>query len=68
MTLLVPPPAGAWLAYYPDGSSFAVFGEEIDALRYALPRAQSVVFARYGETIAEAEARDEAERRAAASS
>lgn len=29
-------PRGVWMAYYPDGSGFAIFSTEIDALRHAV--------------------------------
>lgn len=49
------PPAGVWLSYYSDGSAATPHGAEIDAYRYALPRAQSVLFVPFGMTIREAE-------------
>lgn len=42
---------GAWIAYYSDGSSFAVFATEIEAYRYALPVSMSVTFLPYGVRI-----------------
>ena len=42
------PMTGVWLAYYSDWSSWAVFAEEIDALRHAVENAMSVKFLEFG--------------------
>jgi hypothetical protein len=42
------PAGGVWVAYYSDGSSFAVFEAEVEAYRYALPLSMKVTFLPYG--------------------
>ena len=42
---------GAWVAYYPDLSGVAVFGSELEALRYAVSRSMLVKFVEYGKEI-----------------
>ncbi len=42
---------GCWVAYYLDRSAVALFASEIEALKYALPRAMSVRFIKWGEEI-----------------
>ena len=44
-------PKGAWVAYYPDLSGVAVFGAELEALRYAVSRSMLVKFLEYGQEI-----------------
>jgi hypothetical protein len=43
------PGEGVWVAFNSDGSAFVPFATEIEALRYALPYAMAVTFARYGD-------------------
>lgn len=40
---------GCWLAYYGDRSGVAVFGDELEALRYAVERSMSVKWQPWGE-------------------
>ena len=41
---------GVWVAYWADWSAFAVFAEEVDALRFAVERGgMSVRFCEWGE-------------------
>ena len=42
---------GAWVAFYHDLSSVAVFGSELEALRYAISRGMVVKFVEYGKEI-----------------
>lgn len=39
---------GAWFAYQPDWSGFKIFGNEIDALRYAVELTMKVGFLPFG--------------------
>lgn len=55
---LLPATAGAWVAYYSDGSgSPSVFAEELDALRHAYDRSMTVTFVLWGESVSDAEKR-----------
>lgn len=45
---------GAWLAYYTDQSGMAIFGTEVEALRYAVERSMQVIFWQYGTDLGEA--------------
>lgn len=40
---------GCWVAYHHDRSGMAVFGEEVEALRYAVVNSMAVAFWRFGD-------------------
>lgn len=42
-----------WLAYYADGSSFVVFDNELEALRYAVANTMQVVPLELGKPLRE---------------
>lgn len=48
--LLLPPAKGCWVASYYDGSGYAIFPTEVEALRYALEHTMNTVkFVEWGE-------------------
>jgi hypothetical protein len=42
---------GCWIAYHSDWSGFALFGKEVDALRYAVSNNMNVGRVGWGETL-----------------
>lgn len=50
----VTPARGAWLAYYPDHSGLAIFGDEVEALRYAVEHSMQIIFWEYGQDVTDA--------------
>ena len=47
-------PTGTWIAYYSDFSEMAPFGEEVEALRYAVANGMQVIFVAHGVGLREA--------------
>lgn len=45
------PSAGCWVAYHPDWSGFALFDDEVDALRHAVSNSMSIGRATWGQEL-----------------